>query len=156
MKPPPPLISHYLTSHPHNHTMLTVLLCRQLSRSSAYIFQFTATDVSNADMLNNTLATVLTCLHGSLGQVYPDHVSLVREVQLVRAPALVAALLPGTWLPAGSAHPEHSGEVQMVLFQIQILIQIIIFPFSDGMGCIALVPILQAAAPLTRPRGRAA
>ena len=107
MKLPPPLISHYLTSHPHNHTMLTVLLCRQLSRSSAYIFQFTATDVSNADMLNNTLATVLTCLHGSLGQVYPDHVSLVREVQLVRAPALVATLLPGTRLPAGSAHPEH-------------------------------------------------
>ena len=30
-------------------------------------------------------------------------------------------------------------QMQMVLFQIQILIQIIIFPFSDGMGCIALV-----------------
>ena len=57
-------------------------------------------------MLNNTLATVLTCLHGSLGQVDPDHVSLVREVQLVRTPALVATLLPGTWLPAGSTHPE--------------------------------------------------
>lgn len=27
----------------------------------------------------------------------------------------------------------------MVLFQIQIFIQIIIFPFSDGLGCIALV-----------------
>ena len=53
------------------------------------------------------VATVLTCLHGSLGQVYPDHVSLVREMQLVRAPALVATLLPGTRLPAGSAHPEH-------------------------------------------------
>ena len=29
--------------------------------------------------------------------------------------------------------------MQMVLFQIQIFIQIIIFPFSDGLGCIALV-----------------
>ena len=75
--------------------MSTVLLYRPLS---AYIFQFTANDVSNADMLDNTLATVLTCLHGSLGQVYPDHVSLVRGVQLV--PPVVAALLPGTRLPA--------------------------------------------------------
>ena len=46
----------------------------------------------------HTLATVLTCLHGSLSQVYPDHVSLVRGVQLV--PAVVAALLPRTRLPA--------------------------------------------------------
>ena len=49
-------------------------------------------------MLDNTHATVLTCLHGSLSQVYPDHVSLVRGVQLV--PPVVAALLPGTRLPA--------------------------------------------------------
>ena len=104
-------------------------------------------------MLDNTHATVLTCLHGSLSQVYPDHVSLVRGVQLVPP-----ALLPGTWLPAWSAHPEHrSGEVQMVLFQIQIFIQMIIFPFSDGLGmhCSGFYLILQAGAPLTRPRGRA-
>ena len=124
----------------HNHTMLTVLLYRLLSRWSAYEFQFTATDVSNAVMPENTPATVLTCLHGSLGQVYSDHVSLVRGVQLV--PPVVAALLSRTRLPAWSTHPEHrSGEVQMVLFQIQIFTQIIIFPFSDGMGCIALVSI---------------
>ena len=49
-------------------------------------------------MPENAHATVLTCLHSSLSQVYPDHVSLVRGVQLV--PAVVAALLPGTRLPA--------------------------------------------------------